>query len=115
MVWAVWFGFIFYKLVDGTANIVLQIIQTGTWQIELVWQFLPLFGMFAFGYILVMNDIKPETKRYKEFFINLLEVDLVNIVNRDRIFGMTESQIIKSLFLLTFVALLGLIIYNLLR
>ena len=89
--------------------------QSGVWLIEPYWGIFPLLGFFAFGYLLVMVSFKVETDRVKEFLVKLADVKQENIQYKDRIFGLTEFQIIRWLFLLTFIAMFGWIVYNLLR
>lgn len=117
-----WFGFWFYLLILAwlwvsyfavISNLIVQKIQTGVWQIDLPWMFLPAIGMFAFAYLLSVGTFMSETKKIKRYLLQLLETTEENIKYEDRIFGITESQIIGTIFLVTLFTSLGWILYNL--
>lgn len=118
-----WYGFLFYSLIlawlwiiyfKAIADLIIQKIQTGIWQIESPWMFLPPIAIFAFAYLISAGTFKSDVTYIKEYLLWLSETNKENISCRDRIFGMTESQIIKSLLLVTFVTSFGWIAYNLL-
>lgn len=98
----------------GIADLIIQKIQTGIWQIESPWMFLPGIGMFAFAYLISVGTFKSDVPYIKEYFLWLSGTSKENIIFIDRVFGLTESQIIKVLFLGTFIASLGWIVYSLL-
>jgi len=110
-----WLGAVWYLYFGGIANLIIQKIQTGIWQIESPWLLLLGIGMFAFGYLIFVGSFKSEVRRVKDYLMRLSETDGENIVYRDQFLGFTESQIIKLLFLLTLVISLGWIVFSLLR
>jgi hypothetical protein len=119
-----WFSFLFYMLILGwlwilyfgsIANLIVQRIQLGMWQIDSPWLLLPGIGMFAFMYVISVGTFRSEVRRIKDYLLSLLETDNENVISRDQIFGLTEAQFIKSLFLLTLVALLTWIVFSLFR
>jgi hypothetical protein len=119
-----WFGFLFYSFWLGAiwfmyfgaiVNLIIQKIKTGIWQIESPWQLLPLIGMFAFGYLISVGTFMSEAIDVKEYLLWLSGTKKENIIYIDRVFGITESQIIMSLFLVTVFVSLGWIVFNLLR
>jgi hypothetical protein len=118
-----WFGFWFYALIlvwlwfiyfDGIANLIIQKIQTGIWQIESPWMLLPGIVMFAFAYLISVGTFMSEADKVKEYLLRISETKKENIKYQDRFFGVTEPQILKTLFLATLVASLGWIVYSLL-
>jgi hypothetical protein len=118
-----WFGFWFYLLwlgavwvmyFGGLANLVVQKIKTGIWEIESPWQLLPLIGMFAFGYFLSVGIFMSESQTVKESLLRLTEMNEENIKYHNHIFGVTEPQIIRMIFLVTLVVSSVWILYNLL-
>ena len=69
-----WFSFLFYLLIlgwlwymyfGGIANLIVQKVQTGIWQIESPWLLLPGIGMFAFGYLLSVGTFRSETRHIR--------------------------------------------------
>jgi hypothetical protein len=110
-----WLGTVWYSFWRGIANLMVGKIQMGIWQIESLWGLLPPVVMFVFGYLIFVGTFKSEANLIKKFLLHLSNANEKTIVNRDRILGVTEPQIIKSLFLLTFIVLLGWMIYNFLR
>ena len=90
----------------GVANLIIQKIKTGIWQIESPWQLLPLIGMFAFGYLISVGTFMSEAIDIKEYLLWLSETKKENITYKDKIFGISESQIIKSLLIVTIVSTL---------
>ena len=118
-----WFGFWFYLLwlgavwvmyFGGLANLVVQKIKTGIWEIESPWQLLPLIGMFAFGYFLSVGIFMSEAQTVKESLLRLTETNEENIKYHNHIFRVTEPQIIRMIFLVTLVISGVWILYNLL-
>lgn len=118
-----WFSFWLYSLIlgwlwfiyfGGIANLIIQRIQTGIWQIESPWMLLPGIVMFAFAYLISVGTFMIEADKVKEYLLRLSETGIENIKYQNRIFGVTESQILKILFLVTLVASFGWIIYSLL-
>jgi hypothetical protein len=111
----IWLGLIWCLFFIGVTNLIIQKIQTGIWQIESPWFLLLPIGMFAFVYLLSVGIFKSETNYVKEYLLWLSGASRENITYIDRIFGITETQIIMSLFLVTVVASLGWIVFSLLR
>jgi hypothetical protein len=117
-----WFGFLFYTLFlvwlwigyfKSIADLVIQKIQTGMWGIESPLQLLPAIGMFAFGYLLSVGIFKYDANYIKKYFLWLSQTSTENIKYKDQIFGLSESQIIVSVLVLTFIVSFGWIIFNL--
>ena len=117
-----WYSFLFYAFIlgalwvmyfGGIANLLVQKIQTGIWQMDSPWLFLPGIFMVAFTYFVSVGSFYSEVHRIKEFLLFLSETDRENIVFYDKIFGITESQIIKSILIMTFVASAGWIVFQL--
>ncbi len=78
-----------------------------------LWKNLPLLGMFIFAYLLVMVSFKVEVDHIKDFLLKLTDAKDENIRYKDKFFGLTESQIVKWIFLVAVISLSGWIIYNL--
>jgi len=112
--WVFWLGGVVYIILNGVTSLIIQMTQSGVWLIDPYWGIFPLLGFFAFGYLMVMVSFKLETDRVKEFLVKLAGAKKENIQYKDRILGLTEFQIIRWLFLLTFIAMLGWIVYSLL-
>jgi len=112
---ALWLGMVWYLYFGAIAYLLIQKIQTGIWQIDSPWFLLTGIGMFAFGYLLFFSSFKRDANRNKAFLLDLSNSKENDITYRDRIFGLTESQIITSLFLITFVASLGWIVFSLIQ
>lgn len=112
------FGFVWLSFFIGHANLVLQKVQTGIWQIESLLEWLlnvVLYIVFlAFSYLISVGTFKGEVRRVKDYLLQLSEADKENIIYWDRILGITESQIIKLFFLITFVISLGWMVFSLL-
>jgi len=109
--WAFWLGCVGCMFFGGLANQILEMIQTGIWKIESLGGILPLILMFAFGYLLVMVSFKIETSRVKEFLVKLTEAKVESIHYKDRIFGLSEFQIIKWILLVVMIVSLGWVLY----
>lgn len=109
----IWLGAVWVIFFGGIANLVIQKIKTGIWEIASPWDLLPLIGMFAFGYLLSVGFFMSEAIDIKEYLLWLSETKKENIIYIDKIFGLSESQIIKSLFGGTFLISLGWIVFKL--
>lgn len=118
-----WFGLLFYSFwlgaiwimfFGGVSDLIIQKIQTGIWGIDSPWELLPLIGMFAFGYLLSFGTFKYDANYIKKYIVWLSQTGKENIIYRDRIFGLQESQIIMSFLLLTCIVSFGWVVFNLL-
>jgi hypothetical protein len=111
-------GFIWLSFLMGNANLVVQKIQTGSWQVESLGEWLLsllLFIIFfAFMYLISVGTFKYESLYVKEYLLKLSATSEESIIYRDTILGITESQIIKALFIIPIVISLGWMIYKLL-
>jgi len=112
---AFWLGAVWVMYFGGMANLIIQKIQTGTWQIESPWLLLPGIVMFALGYLISLGSFKNEANRVKEFLLTLSNSNEQNVIYCDQLLEIKESQIIQSLFLVTFVVSIAWIVFNLLR
>jgi hypothetical protein len=118
-----WFGFLFYSLVFGflwfsffvsQANLVVQRIQAGIWQIESPLDYLFSIAIFALLFLFLPRVFKGETSRIKNYLLWLWNSTEEDINYRDEFLGFRESQIIKSIFLVTFAVTLGWSMFGLL-
>jgi hypothetical protein len=116
-----WLSFLFDSLVlgwlwvmyfGGIANLIVEKIRSGIWQIDSPGMLLPGVGMFAFVYLISVGAFKSEVRRIKSYLLSLWQANEENIIVRDQIFGLTEPQFIKSLFLLTLVISLTWIVFS---
>ena len=112
--WVIWLGIVWYSFFGGISNLIIQKIQTGSWQIDSPLWLLPPIFMFAFGYLLVIGNFKHAANRSKEIFWKSFEIAQENIITNDKIFGLTEFQIINMLLLLTVTVAVLAIVINLL-
>lgn len=110
------FGFVWLSFFMGHANLILQKIQTGTWQFASPGEWLlsevmyiVFIGLF---YIMFVGSFKYEVLHVKSHLLRLTETAEEDIIYRDTILGVTESQIIKALFIIPVVVSLGWIIYK---
>ncbi len=123
-----WFGFLFSSVMFGFlwlsffmahANLIVQKIQTGVWQIESFWEWLLNFVLYivflAYVYLISAGIFKREVRRVKDYLLWLTQTTEENIVYRDRILGLSESQIIKAIFIIPIVISIGWIIFKLLQ
>jgi hypothetical protein len=108
------FGFIWLSFFIGNANLIVQKIETGIWQIESPWDILPLIVMLAFIYLISVGTYKCDVGYVKKYLLWLTEAGEENIKYFDRIFGISERQIIISLLILTLVFSFGWIMYSIL-
>jgi len=122
-----WHGFLFYSFIFGFlwlsfflgyADLILQKIQTGIWQIESLGEWLlniVLFIIFlAYIYFISVGTFKSDVCRIKDRLLRISGTAEEDIIYRDTILGITESQIIKALFIIPIVISLGWMIYKLL-
>ena len=89
-----------------------QKIQTGIWQYVSPVDFLPSIVLFVVGYLFLEYSFKSDVKHAKEFLMNLFGAKLDDIKYIDKVLGLTESQIIKALFIISIVISLGWMIYK---
>jgi hypothetical protein len=109
----IWLGIIWYFFFYSIASLIVEKLQTGIWQIDSPWSLLPPIVMFAFGCLIWFGVFHMDADRIKKYFLWLSRTSEENIEYHDRIFGMTESQIIQAVLLLTLFASLGWIAYSL--
>jgi len=111
-------GFIWLSFFMGNANLVVQKIQTGSWQVESLGEWLLsllLFIIFfAFMYLMSVGTFKYEALYVKEYLLKLSATAEESIIYRDTILGITESQIIKALVIIPVIISIGWMIYELL-
>ncbi len=107
------FGFLWYMYFGAIANLILQKIQTGVWQIESPLGLLPGIFMLAYVYLLSVGSYKWEVKRVRRALLNLFHSDENRITYQE--FRLLESCIIRTFFLVTLFASLGWIVFNLIR
>ncbi|MBK9925383.1 MAG: hypothetical protein IPP66_08825 [Anaerolineales bacterium] len=119
-----WFSFLFYAFILGwlwimyfsnIANLLVQRIQTGAWQIDSPWLFLPGIFMFAFAYFISVGSFFGDVHYVKEVLFSLSDVDGESIVYHDKILGITESQILRTIFVVTIVVSVGWIVFSFVR
>lgn len=112
------FGFMWLSFFMGHANFIVQKIQTGVWQIESLGDWLlGLVGYIVFlslTYLISVGTFKSDVRRVKAHLLQLSETAEASIIYHDRILGITESQIIKALFIIPIVISVGWMIYKLL-
>ncbi len=111
--WLIWLGGIWYIFFKGVSELIFQKIKTGIWEIASPWDLLPLIGMFAFGYLLSVGFFMSEAIDIKEYLLWLLETNKEEIIYLNKIFGLSELQIIKSLVGGTIIISLGWIVFKL--
>lgn len=111
--WLVWLGAVWYMYFGGIASLVLTKIQTGVWNIDSPLFFLPGIGFFAWGYFIGVISFKLEAEYVKDSLVKITGVPRNKFHPIDRLFGLTESQIIGILFLGTFLVSGGWILYHL--
>ena len=122
-----WFGFLFYSFAFGfvwlsffmgNANLVVRKIQTGTWPIESFWEWilnvLLYIVMLSFIYFMSVGTFKWEAYRSINYLLRLARTNKNNIIYRDQILGLTETQIVRVVFLLPLVISVGWMIFKLL-
>jgi hypothetical protein len=122
-----WFGFLFYSFIFGFvwlsffmghASLVVQKIQTGFWYYESLgdWLLNVVLGIvfLAFIYLISVGAFKSEARRAKDHLLRLSETTEENIIYRDMILGISESQIITALFYIPIGISVGWTIYKLL-
>jgi hypothetical protein len=119
-----WFGFVFYSLILGwlcviyfgaIANLIVQKILTGVWQIDLPWVLLLIPGIFVFLHLVSQGIFKGEVRRVKDHLLWLSQTNKENIIYRDEFLGLTEHQIIRAWFVITLVISLVWVMSDLLR
>jgi hypothetical protein len=119
-----WFGFLFYLFwlgavwvmyFGGIANLLVQKIQTGIWQIDSPLLLLPGIFMLAFGYFLPVGSFYSDVHHVKKVLFSLTDVDRESIVYHDNILGVTESQILRTIFIMTVVVSVGWIVFQLVQ
>lgn len=103
--WVMYFG--------GIANLLVQKIQTDVWQIESPLMLLPGAFMFMFAYLISVGSFYNEVRRIKDVLLSLSDANIESVVHYDKIFGITETQIIKLIYILTFVVSVGWIVFQL--
>ncbi len=121
-----WFGFLFYSFIFGylwlsifmgSANLVVQKIQTGIWQIGSLgewFQGIVLYlVMLSFVYFLPVGTFKWEAYRAINYLLKLTRTKRKNIIYRDQILGFTEIQIVRAIFLLPLGISIGWTIFEL--
>jgi len=123
-----WFSFLFYaaifcfswfSFILGHADLIVQRIQTGTWQYESLGEWLLNFVMFfiflLFIYLISVGTFKADVHKVKEGLLRISETAEENIIDHDRILGITEPQVIQALLLLPLGISIGRMIFNLLQ
>jgi hypothetical protein len=113
------FGFMWLSFFIGIANLILQKIQTGSWQIESSGEFLLNFLLYiiilGFIYLISVGAFKYDARYVKKYLIWLSEIDADSIVHYDKFLGIPESQIIKALFVVSFFVSFSWILFGLIR
>lgn len=123
-----WYSFLFYSFAFGylwvlffigNAALIMQKIQTGVWPYESLGDGLLNFGLaivpISFTYLLSVGTFKGDVRRVKERLLEIFETTEENIIYHDRILGLSESLIIRLIFLLTFLITLGWMVISLLK
>jgi hypothetical protein len=117
-----WFGFVFYGIIlcwlwfqyfIVLANLLAQKIITRVWEIESPWMLLPPVILFAFAYLISVGTFFVEADKVKEFFMQLSNAKNEDVKYQEKIFGITERQIFRIFFILTFLVFVGWISYKL--
>ena len=112
------FGFVWLSFFVGQANLIVQKIQTGVWQIGSLGEWLlNIAGYIVFlilTYLISVGTFKSDVRRAKDHLLKLSETTEKNIIYRDRVLGFTESQIIKAIFVIPIVVSIGWMVYKLL-
>ncbi len=122
-----WYSFLFYSFVFGlfwlslfvgNMDLVVQRIKTGNWQFGSLeeWFFYIVLNIvaLAFIYLISVGTFKSDVRRIKDHLLRLSETAEGNLVYHDTILGITEPQIIKTLFVIPIVISFGWMIYKLL-
>jgi hypothetical protein len=112
------FGFIWLSFFMGHASLLVLKIQTGIWYYESLgeWFLNIVLGIvfLAFTYLISVGTFKSDAHRAKGHLLKLSETTEEDIMYRDTILGIKESQIVKALFIIPVVISLGWMIYKLL-
>jgi hypothetical protein len=112
------FGFLWLSFFVGHANLVVQKIQSGIWQVESLGEWLlnvVLYIVFIGSiYLMSLGIFKKEVRRVRDYLLWMWQADKESIIYRDEFLGITEPQIIRSILFVTLVVSLGWIVFSLL-
>ena len=113
------FGFVWLSFFMGNANLIVQKIQTGIWQIESFGEWLlnvVLYIVFlAFIYFISVGTFKWEAYRIIAYLLRLVRAKRDKLVYYDQILGVKEYQILRALFVIPLVISIGWMAFKLLQ
>lgn len=95
------------------ANLIAQKIISGVWQIASPWMLLPPIFFFSLAYLISVGIFIVEKNNAKAFLLEIFNKTNVSVKYQEEIFGISEKQIFRMFFVLTFVVTAGWILYQL--
>ena len=110
---SLFFGFVWLALFISPAEWLVKKIQTGSWQVESPGGYLLAIVIFALFNLISAGIFRNDVQQLKADLLWISQTKAEDVIHKDRIWGIRETQIIKALFIISLVVALGWIVFKL--